>query len=198
MKAILSEFVELIFCGYFFWFLDLFNFLSLWRKLLKIVKWCMWRQIELKRLVLSTHKRKTKEHGFRPHFSLCFTLNMYFYRIQVVYNVRMLHELCFFLFLDFRWIDLNVNGIAMLHIEKPDLCDWCKREHQFVIFLLYLGNFWSKCFLMCWWIGYCQEADVASYSIYVHAEPGFVFDESTTRSPIFYGRQLSNSIEVCG
>lgn len=47
-------------------------------------------------------------------------------------------------------------------------------------------------------MGYCQGADASSYSIYIHSEPGFVFDESTTRSPIFFGRQLSNSIEVCG
>ncbi|KAL2931292.1 Glycine dehydrogenase [Bienertia sinuspersici] len=46
------------------------------------------------------------------------------------------------------------------------------------------------------WGSFFEEADVASYSIYVHSEPGFVFDESTTRSPMFFGRQLSNSIEV--
>ncbi|XP_057544846.1 glycosyltransferase BC10-like [Amaranthus tricolor] len=46
------------------------------------------------------------------------------------------------------------------------------------------------------WGSFFEEADVASYSIYIHSEPGFVFDESTTRSPIFFGRQLSNSIQV--
>jgi hypothetical protein len=37
---------------------------------------------------------------------------------------------------------------------------------------------------------------VASFSIYVHSAPGFVFDESTTRSLIFRGRELKNSIQV--
>lgn len=46
------------------------------------------------------------------------------------------------------------------------------------------------------WGSFFEGADASSYSIYIHSEPGFVFDESTTRSPIFFGRQLSNSIEV--
>lgn len=46
------------------------------------------------------------------------------------------------------------------------------------------------------WGSFFEEADAASYSIYIHSEPGFVFDESTTRSPMFFGRQLSNSIQV--
>uniref|UniRef100_A0A803M1T1 Core-2/I-branching beta-1,6-N-acetylglucosaminyltransferase family protein n=1 Tax=Chenopodium quinoa TaxID=63459 RepID=A0A803M1T1_CHEQI len=46
------------------------------------------------------------------------------------------------------------------------------------------------------WGSLFEEADATSYSIYIHSEPGFVFDESTTRSPMFYGRQLSNSIQV--
>ncbi|XP_038691995.1 glycosyltransferase BC10-like isoform X2 [Tripterygium wilfordii] len=40
------------------------------------------------------------------------------------------------------------------------------------------------------------NADVANFSIYVHSTPGFLFDESTTRSHFFYGRQLKNSIQV--
>ncbi|XP_043688816.1 glycosyltransferase BC10-like isoform X2 [Telopea speciosissima] len=46
-----------------------------------------------------------------------------------------------------------------------------------------------------WW-GFFENADAANFSIYVHSEPGFVFDESTTRSPFFYGRQLSKSVKV--
>ncbi|KNA19918.1 hypothetical protein SOVF_056960 [Spinacia oleracea] len=46
------------------------------------------------------------------------------------------------------------------------------------------------------WGSFFEEVDVASYSIYIHSEPGFVFDESNTRSPMFFGRQLSNSIQV--
>nr|DAD20416.1 TPA_asm: hypothetical protein HUJ06_021879 [Nelumbo nucifera] len=38
--------------------------------------------------------------------------------------------------------------------------------------------------------------DAANFSIYIHSEPGFVFDESTTKSSFFYGRQLSKSIKV--
>ncbi|KAA8520128.1 hypothetical protein F0562_014384 [Nyssa sinensis] len=46
------------------------------------------------------------------------------------------------------------------------------------------------------WGSFFENADVANFSIYIHSEPGFVFDESTTRSVFFYNRQLSNSIKV--
>ncbi|KAF8409600.1 hypothetical protein HHK36_005678 [Tetracentron sinense] len=46
------------------------------------------------------------------------------------------------------------------------------------------------------WGSFFENADVANFSIYVHSEPGFVFDEFTTRSPFFYGRQMSKSIQV--
>ncbi|KAF5804091.1 putative glycosyl transferase, family 14 [Helianthus annuus] len=46
------------------------------------------------------------------------------------------------------------------------------------------------------WQTFYQNVDAANYSIYIHSEPGFVFDETTTRSSFFYGRHLSNSIKV--
>ncbi|KAK9681520.1 hypothetical protein RND81_10G007900 [Saponaria officinalis] len=46
------------------------------------------------------------------------------------------------------------------------------------------------------WDSFFQGVDTMSYSIYIHSQPGFVFDESTTRSPFFYDRQLRNSIQV--
>uniref|UniRef100_A0A5B7AQF0 Core-2/I-branching beta-1,6-N-acetylglucosaminyltransferase family protein n=1 Tax=Davidia involucrata TaxID=16924 RepID=A0A5B7AQF0_DAVIN len=46
------------------------------------------------------------------------------------------------------------------------------------------------------WGSFFQNADAANFSIYIHSEPGFVFDDSTTRSAFFYNRQLSNSIKV--
>lgn len=46
------------------------------------------------------------------------------------------------------------------------------------------------------WGSFFEIADVENFSIYIHSAPGFVFDESTTRSKFFYGRQLSNSIQV--
>ncbi|GAB4830821.1 hypothetical protein Ancab_004849 [Ancistrocladus abbreviatus] len=46
------------------------------------------------------------------------------------------------------------------------------------------------------WGSFFEGAEAANYSIYIHSQPGFVFDESTTRSAFFYGRQLSNSIQV--
>ncbi|KAF8410765.1 hypothetical protein HHK36_003302 [Tetracentron sinense] len=46
------------------------------------------------------------------------------------------------------------------------------------------------------WGSFFQNADVANFSIYVHSEPGLVFDRSTTRSAFFYGRQLRKSIQV--
>ncbi|KAL5578764.1 hypothetical protein UlMin_011206 [Ulmus minor] len=46
------------------------------------------------------------------------------------------------------------------------------------------------------WGAFFENADVAKFSIYVHSAPGFVFDESTSRSHFFYGRQLPKSIRV--
>ncbi|KAI3741022.1 hypothetical protein L1987_58686 [Smallanthus sonchifolius] len=46
------------------------------------------------------------------------------------------------------------------------------------------------------WQTFYENADAANYSIYIHSEPGFVFDETTMRSSFFYGRHLSNSIKV--
>ncbi|KAJ4976020.1 hypothetical protein NE237_001126 [Protea cynaroides] len=46
------------------------------------------------------------------------------------------------------------------------------------------------------WGSFFENAGGANFSIYVHSEPGFVFDKSTTRSPFFYGRQLSASVKV--
>ncbi|XP_052735133.1 glycosyltransferase BC10 isoform X3 [Vigna angularis] len=46
------------------------------------------------------------------------------------------------------------------------------------------------------WDAFFQNGDVSRFSIYVHSTPGFVLDESTTRSQFFYGRQISNSIQV--
>lgn len=46
------------------------------------------------------------------------------------------------------------------------------------------------------WGSFFENADADNFSIYIHSEPGFVFDESTTRSHVFYGRQLKNSIQV--
>ncbi|KAJ9566186.1 hypothetical protein OSB04_002152 [Centaurea solstitialis] len=43
---------------------------------------------------------------------------------------------------------------------------------------------------------FMQNADAANYSIYVHSEPGYVFDEMSTRTSYFYNRQLRNSIKI--
>ncbi|KAG6515133.1 hypothetical protein ZIOFF_025518 [Zingiber officinale] len=40
------------------------------------------------------------------------------------------------------------------------------------------------------------NAEEEKFSIYVHSEPGFVFDKTTTRSPFFFGRHLRDSIKV--
>lgn len=50
--------------------------------------------------------------------------------------------------------------------------------------------------LNAWLCGNSQNADVANFSIYVHSAPGFVFNESTSRSTFFRDRQLKNSIQV--
>ncbi|PON52134.1 Glycosyl transferase [Parasponia andersonii] len=46
------------------------------------------------------------------------------------------------------------------------------------------------------WGSFFENADAANFSIYIHSAPGFVFDESTTRSRYFHARQLRKSIQV--
>ncbi|XP_052111350.1 glycosyltransferase BC10 isoform X2 [Arachis duranensis] len=46
------------------------------------------------------------------------------------------------------------------------------------------------------WHVFFKNGNVAKFSIYVHSAPGFVLDESTTRSSFFYGTQISNVIQV--
>ncbi|KAK4398882.1 Glycosyltransferase BC10 [Sesamum angolense] len=45
------------------------------------------------------------------------------------------------------------------------------------------------------WENFFENVDKRNFSIYIHSEPGFVFDESTTRSTVFFDRQLKNSIK---
>ncbi|XP_070023642.1 glycosyltransferase BC10-like [Nicotiana tabacum] len=46
------------------------------------------------------------------------------------------------------------------------------------------------------WKSFFENADADKFSIYIHSEPGFVFNESTTRPSFFHDRQLNNSIKV--
>ncbi|KAA0034789.1 Core-2/I-branching beta-1,6-N-acetylglucosaminyltransferase family protein, putative isoform 1 [Cucumis melo var. makuwa] len=46
------------------------------------------------------------------------------------------------------------------------------------------------------WANFFENGDEAKFSIYIHSQPGFVYDKSTTKSSIFYNRQLNNSIQV--
>ncbi|PIN21331.1 hypothetical protein CDL12_05967 [Handroanthus impetiginosus] len=46
------------------------------------------------------------------------------------------------------------------------------------------------------WESFFENVDRDNFSIYIHSQPGFVFDESTTRSALFYNRQLKNRIKV--
>ncbi|KAK9285452.1 hypothetical protein L1049_024645 [Liquidambar formosana] len=46
------------------------------------------------------------------------------------------------------------------------------------------------------WGAFFKNGDAANFTIYIHSEPGFVFNESTTRSAFFYSRQLSKSVQV--
>lgn len=50
--------------------------------------------------------------------------------------------------------------------------------------------------MFCYFLAHLQNVGMGNFSIYIHSEPGFVFDESTTRSSLFLDRQLKNSIKV--
>ncbi|KAK8916227.1 hypothetical protein KSP39_PZI022486 [Platanthera zijinensis] len=46
------------------------------------------------------------------------------------------------------------------------------------------------------WDEFFQGQDEGEFSIYVHSRPGFLFNQATTKSRYFYGRQVNNSIQV--
>lgn len=46
------------------------------------------------------------------------------------------------------------------------------------------------------WHAFFQNAEEGNFSIYIHSKPGFVFDETTTRSHYFFGRQIERSVQV--
>ncbi|KAF2590234.1 hypothetical protein F2Q70_00041832 [Brassica cretica] len=46
------------------------------------------------------------------------------------------------------------------------------------------------------WDRFFKGAVHSNFSVYIHSQPGFVFNEETTRSHYFYNRQLNNSINV--
>ncbi|KAK1258027.1 hypothetical protein QJS04_geneDACA012750 [Acorus gramineus] len=50
-------------------------------------------------------------------------------------------------------------------------------------------NLKFECFVL-------KNGDGSNFSIHIHSRPGFVFDESTTRSAFFYGRQLRKTVQV--
>lgn len=50
--------------------------------------------------------------------------------------------------------------------------------------------------MFCYFLAVLQNVGKGNFSIYIHSEPGFVFDDSTTRSSLFFDRQLDNSIKV--
>lgn len=46
------------------------------------------------------------------------------------------------------------------------------------------------------WDAFFKEQEEVKFSIYVHSRPGFLFNQATTKSRYFYGRQVNNSIQV--
>lgn len=46
------------------------------------------------------------------------------------------------------------------------------------------------------WDAFFKGDRVQRFSIFIHSRPGFLFNKATTRSAYFYGRQVSDSIQV--
>ncbi|CAN1124210.1 Glycosyltransferase BC10 [Linum perenne] len=46
------------------------------------------------------------------------------------------------------------------------------------------------------WNYFFRNADADKFSVYVHSEPGFLLNETTTDSAFFHGRQLNRSVQV--
>lgn len=92
---------------------------------------------------------------------------------------------CFLLVRTFLWTSCGVLSSRFV-IRSHDSITSMKFLHLYVLFLM----------LVCWIFFFLQEANVKNFSIYIHSEPGFVFNESTSMSPFFYGCQLNDSIKV--
>ncbi|EPS64178.1 hypothetical protein M569_10605, partial [Genlisea aurea] len=46
------------------------------------------------------------------------------------------------------------------------------------------------------WDSFFENVETTHFSVYIHSEPGFSFNETTTRTKLFHDRQLSDSIKV--
>ena len=102
-----------------------------------------------------------------------------------------------------RLLRLQFDGvpkIAFLFLARRNLPLDFLWDSFFEVFFFFIIFLFYECMnfpmLNAWLCGNSQNADVANFSIYVHSAPGFVFNESTSRSTFFRDRQLKNSIQV--
>lgn len=97
--------------------------------------------------------------------------------------------LCVFAFLRIQ----QYSQSTAAHLRKSPSLTYDFTGNRKIAFLFLVRKNLPLDFL---WESFFENADRADFSIYIHSEPGFVFDKSTTRSEIFFHRQLGNNIKV--
>ncbi|XP_048138164.1 glycosyltransferase BC10-like isoform X2 [Rhodamnia argentea] len=100
----------------------------------------------------------------------------------------------FLVFCVFAFVRLNRSKSRSSTTDKSSIDEKSKLETNPKVAFLFLAR--RNVPLDFMWGAFFQEANVRNFSIYIHSEPGFVFNESTSTSPFFYGRQLNDSIKV--
>ncbi|KAL9146748.1 hypothetical protein ABFS82_13G130500 [Erythranthe guttata] len=101
--------------------------------------------------------------------------------------------LCVWAFLRIQQYSQSMGSSASVVLpRRTRVSDYHFRGDPKIAFLFLVRKNLPLDFL---WESFFENVDKAKYSIYIHSEPGFLFDESTTR-PIFFNRQLKNSIKV--
>eukprot|EP00258_Populus_trichocarpa_P033865 XP_024449884.1 uncharacterized protein LOC18109381 isoform X2 [Populus trichocarpa] len=114
------------------------------------------------------------------------------------FGFKMVIALCFLSYGLFAYLKLHS------HVKLPSLhppafhTSPSSRYHHFegtpkIAFLFLARRDLPLDFL---WDSFFKNVDAAKFSIYIHSTPGFVFNETTTRSAFFYGQQLNYSIQV--
>ncbi|KAL0926307.1 hypothetical protein M5K25_002523 [Dendrobium thyrsiflorum] len=79
-------------------------------------------------------------------------------------------------------------------ILSLDISDYSQPHQNPKIAFLFIAR--NRLPLDVIWDAFFKEQEEGKFSIYVHSRPGFLFNQATTKSRYFYGRQVNNSIQV--
>ncbi|KAB5569632.1 hypothetical protein DKX38_003425 [Salix brachista] len=131
------------------------------------------------------HEMMKKMKSSKPHHLLWF-------------GFKIVIAICFSSYFVFAYLRLH-SQVKLPSLNPPVFhASPSSRSHHFegtpkIAFLFLARRHLPLDFL---WDSFFKNVDAAKFSIYIHSTPGFVFNETTTRSAFFYGQQLNYSIQV--